>query len=110
LHVDAALEAIDYSYGPADPQTPQPTDPPYVERLVACAKFVVDRWKLDVPREIGGDERCHLLAVIAGQVVVACDPDAKPLHRGATVLLPACLGTTELTPTAESVLLDVYLP
>jgi mannose-6-phosphate isomerase len=110
LHVEAALEAIDYQYGPAQPQTPQPTDRPHVERLVACDKFTLDRWRIDAPCEIGGDGRCHLLAVIGGQVRVAGDPDGALLSTGATILLPAALGAVLLTPAVPSVLLDAYLP
>jgi mannose-6-phosphate isomerase len=110
LHIDAAIEAIDYDCGPAQPQTPQPTDLPHVERLVACDKFVLDRWRIDTPSEIGGDDRCHLLAVIAGEVRAAGDPDGAPLAIGSTVLLPAAVGAVELTPTAHTILLDAYLP
>ena len=110
LHVEAALEAIDYEYGPAQPQTPQPTDRPHVERLVACDKFTLDRWRINAPSAIGGDGSCHVLAIVTGQVRVAGDPDGAILTTGATILLPAAVGAVELIPTVETVLLDAYLP
>jgi mannose-6-phosphate isomerase len=110
LHVESALEAIDFDYGPVQPQAPQPTDQPHVERLVSCDKFILDRWTLDARREIGSDERCHLLAVVDGEMHVMGDPDAGPLRRGTTILVPAFRGTTWLEPTAKAVLLDAYLP
>lgn len=110
LHLEQALEAIDYGYGPAHPQRPQATERPNVERLVACEPFMLDRWTLTGPQAAGGDDRCHLLAVIEGEVAVEGEPEGIPLRRGATVLLPACLGQTELRPIGRAVLLDAYLP
>jgi len=110
LHLDEALEAIDYEYGPAGPQWPEPTERPFVSRLVSCDKFVLDRWQLDQPQTAGGDERCHLIAVLSGAALVDGDPEGKPLPAGATVLLPAALGAVKLTPSANAVLLDAYLP
>jgi mannose-6-phosphate isomerase len=110
LHVDAALEAIDYVYGPVAPQRPEPTDKDFVERLVACDKFVLDRWKLSSSATVGGDQRCHILAVLQGSVAIAGDPVAEPLVRGGVVLLPAGCGATLVTPQGDATLLDAYLP
>lgn len=110
LHLDEALEAIDYGYGPAAPQRPQPTERPFVSRLVNCDKFVLDRWQLNEAQTAGGDERCHLVAVLSGAARVDGDPDGGPLPAGSTVLLPASLGAVKLTPSPNAVLLDAYLP
>ncbi len=112
LHVEAALEVIDFDYGPVTPQQPQPTDRPYVERLVACDKFVLDRWRLattSLKATAGGDQRCHIVTVLDGAVEIAGDP-AGPLERGGVVLLPAELGSVEIRALGEAVLLDAYLP
>jgi mannose-6-phosphate isomerase len=110
LHVEQALDVIDFSYGPAKPQTPQPTARSNVERLVECDKFVLDRWRFASTETIGGDDRCHLLAVIEGELTIAGDPDPRPLAKGGTVLLPASLGVTELHTRGTVVMLDAYLP
>jgi mannose-6-phosphate isomerase len=110
LHVEQALAAIDFDYGPAAPQTPGPGAGPHVERLVECDKFVLDRWKVTSPEAIGGDDRCHLLAVLEGELMIAGDPDERPLKKGDTALVPASLGATELRPRGPTVLLDAYLP
>jgi len=110
LHLDEALEAIDYAYGPAEPQRPQPTQRPFISRLVTCDKFILDRWRLVEPQSAAGDERCHLIAVISGEVLVEGEPGGKPLPAGSTLLLPAALGAARLTPISEAVLLDAYLP
>lgn len=110
LHVERALEAIEYTRGPTGPQTPQPTERPGVERLVDCDKFVLDRWKIEEETTVGGDERFHLLAVIAGSIDVDGDPVGESLTIGRTVLIPAGLGAVPITATANSEFLDVYLP
>lgn len=55
LHVDAALEAIDFDYGPANPQVPQPTAHDHITRLAASEKFVLDRWDLNSPQPTPDD-------------------------------------------------------
>jgi len=110
LHVEAALEAIDEAHGPVTAQQPLPTGAPGVERLVACHAFVMDRWRLSDARTIGGDERCHILAVVEGAVRVAGDPAERPLARGDVMLSPAELGAVQLQPREPTVMLDIYLP
>jgi len=110
LHVDAALEAIDFRYGPVARQPPLTTDTAGVERLVACDQFVLDRRKIIGAQPIGGDDRCHLLAVIEGAVEVEGDPAACPLPCGGVMLLPAELGRVSVTAPARAVVLDAYLP
>jgi mannose-6-phosphate isomerase len=124
LHIEQSLEVIDYEAGPVEPQTPRPTERPYVERLVECPKFVLDRWtfrragvlfvddegRAEACPTIGGDGRFHILAVLAGQVTIAGDPARQPLVMGQTALLPACLGAVSLAVQPDTVLLDAYLP
>jgi mannose-6-phosphate isomerase len=110
LHVEQALEAIDFNRGPVAPQQPRPTERPQVEQLVRCPQFVLDRWQFDAPLTTGGDQRCHIVAVLEGAVQIEGDCDDVPLARGGTALLPAGLGAVRLTPRGRSVLLDAYLP
>lgn len=110
LHVDEGLEAIDYGRGPVGPQEPQQTDRPGISRLVACEKFVLDRWEFDAPQPVGGDRRCHIISVLRGSLRVEGDPAGREIPPGSTALLPAELGQVELTPQGDTVLLDAYLP
>ena len=111
LHLQQALEAIDFDYGPARPQQPKPAERPHVSRLVECEEFILDRWRFDRPQAAAGDERFHLLAVLSGEVTVADDASGKPLAAGDTILLPAALGPVLLTPSrGQAVVLDAYLP
>jgi mannose-6-phosphate isomerase len=110
LHVEAGFEAIDEHHGPVAAQQPLPTGVPGVERLVASHAFVMDRRRFSEARAIGGDERCHIVAVIEGALHVAGDPAQRPLARGDVMLLPAQLGPVQLQPREPTIMLDIYLP
>lgn len=110
LHVTQALAVTNYGYGAVAPQSPQPTARADVEQLVACDKFVLDRWRFEKPAPAGGDSRFHILAVLAGAVSLENDPVGKPLLAGDVALLPAAAGPVMLSPLGEAVLLDSYLP
>jgi mannose-6-phosphate isomerase len=106
LHIQQSLDTIDYTRGPVTPQVPAPTDRPHVERLVACEKFVLDRWRFDKPQLCGGDDRCHIVAVLAGEVVVK----QATLPLGQTLLIPASCRDAQIDPRGPAVLVDAYLP
>jgi mannose-6-phosphate isomerase len=112
LHVQEALRAVDYSQLAVVPHEPAPTDRAFVERLVHCDKFILDRWTLLSTEAADGDGRCHILTVLEGSVGVDGDPAGRPLPLGRTVLLPATVGPVRLTPQKDlpAVLLDAYLP
>jgi mannose-6-phosphate isomerase len=110
LHVEQALGAIDYGRGPVGPQQPRPTGRQGVSRLVEGEKFILDRWQFESPQAAGGDQRCHIIAILEGAISVQGDPSGEMLARGQTVLLPAVLGEVRLRPHGRTVLLDAYLP
>ncbi len=121
LHVEQSLDVIDYDAGPVSPQVPRSTQRPYVERLVECDKFLLDRWRLreagvspagdngSEELSIGGDGRFHIVAVLDGEVRLSGDPSGRPMQKGDTALIPACL-TESLEVGPEAILLDAYLP
>jgi mannose-6-phosphate isomerase len=120
LHIAAGLEAVT-RFGPVHPVEPRPTDDPAVTRLVDSPFFRLDRvtplaaapaqpgrW------EVGGDDGCHFLAVLSGQVRCADHWGLPPLARGACVLLPASAGrqsiSVEPDAAGDATLLHVSLP
>jgi mannose-6-phosphate isomerase len=109
LHVEQGLAVTDFERGPITPQVPQPTDRPWVSRLVECDKFTIDRWDFNEVRTIGGDQRFHIVCVLEGAVRIAGDPNSDPLPHGNTALLAACLGGVVLEPMGRTVLLDAYV-
>lgn len=112
LHIEQGLDAINFDFGPANPQTPQPTDDARVARLVACDKFVLDRITLDArPLLIPDDATCRIVAVIDGAAhVVSADGSSLSLAKGRTALIPAaCKGITLVADGAATVL-SAHLP
>lgn len=106
LHLEKGLEATDDRLGPGEARTPTPTDRPERQRLAECDKFTLDRWTLTAPTKIGGDGRCHILAVVGGAVTLAGDPSGTPVPFGGTAILPASCGEVLVTPLREAVVLD----
>ncbi len=122
LHIEKALDVTDFDRGPVHPVSPQPTDRAGVSRLVACDQFVLDRWEYDGSNRqtdefnsaglaVGGDDRFHILVVLAGEVSILGDPSSRPLQRGQTLLAPASVGPIQITANSHfATMLDIYLP
>jgi mannose-6-phosphate isomerase len=110
LHIDASLNTIDFARGTVDPRPPRPTDRPHVERLAACDKFVLDRWRIDGRQQLTNDDRFHIITVIEGNVIVTSDGVRNSLKRGDTLLIPACCREVDFSPQGRAVVLEAYLP
>ena len=110
LHVREALEVIDYDFGPVQPQSPQPTSNAHAQTLVACDKFVLQRWEISTPQSLGGDDVCRLVVALEGGVAISGDPCGELLKAGQTALLPASLAVCTLTPQDRATLLVTRLP
>ena len=110
LHIEKGLDAVDFTRGPVGRQQPHPTERPEVVRLVECEQFAWNRWHFDSPITLPDDNRCHVVSILAGVVLIEDDPTAEPVSRGGTVLLPACVGNIRMMPQGPTVLLDAYLP
>jgi mannose-6-phosphate isomerase len=109
LHVEQSLAVIDYVRGPIVPQTPQLTNEPGVERLVACDKFILDRRAFTGEARLGGDGRCRIVNVVAGEMRLAKDPSVPPMSKGETALLPAGVGRISAIADIPATLLEAYL-
>lgn len=110
LHIQEALATIDYARGPVKPVSPRTLDYPHIERLVACDKFVLDRWHMNTSQTLETDKRFHILAAIEGSVTLKSSEVSLELRRGDTVLVPACCEEVLFNPQENTTLLDMYLP
>jgi mannose-6-phosphate isomerase len=110
LHIEPALEAVDFSAGPVAPQKPIPTGEPGISRLVTCDKFLLDRWTFDSPRKLALENSCRLLVVLEGGFSIPGDPTGHSFGKGDTVFLPSALGQVELHPQQRTILLSGQLP
>jgi mannose-6-phosphate isomerase len=109
LHINQALETIDYSRGPVNPVKRQPANS-HIERLVGCDKFILNRFRLGATRPLANDNRFHILAVIDGNVTIQSNSCRCPLRRGDTLLIPASCERIELAPVGSATVLDAHLP
>lgn len=110
LHVNAALDAINYEAGPVSPQVPSAGGEEGDQRLVSCDKFLLERWQLQKARSIPETNCFLLLVVLEGEIRVTGDPAQVALKSGQTILVPACARNTEIEPLVPSSLLSIRLP
>jgi mannose-6-phosphate isomerase len=110
LHIQQALETIDFTRGPVDPVVSASRGTSGSERLVECDKFVLDRRAIKNTKTISGDDRFHFLAVIEGSVEVSLKDDRKELKRGDTILIPASSQRAKIQSVDGARVLDMYLP
>ncbi len=111
LHIEQGLAAIDFSAIEVMPRTPQPSSEPNCECLVACEKFVLNRWRIARETQIGGDNRFHILCVVQGKTRLTSGAEAIELPHGQTVLIPARIPAVNLqTVDGTAVVLEMTLP
>ena len=112
LHIDQAMEVIDFSSGPRSLQQPVPTLDRGRQRLIECDKFTLDRISGGVSVEMGGDGRFHLLTTPTGSVDLhspTAQFESETLAIGQSVLIPAATETVRAVLADDAVLLDMYL-
>jgi mannose-6-phosphate isomerase len=111
LHIEAGVEAVT-RFGPVGPVEPTATADPAVMRLVTSDYFLLDEVRPDGSWSLGGDDGCHLIAVLEGVVLPADDWSLPPLRSGQTFLLPAAVGrqTLRMAGGTGGRLLHVALP
>lgn len=110
LHIAQGLRAARLDWGPVRPRPPTPVAEG-VERLAECGRFVLQRRTVAGGQRLETDDRCHILTGVAGQAIVRCDGQDRPLGLGETLLLPASLGSVELLQTGDpAVLLEAFAP
>ena len=104
LHIEQGLAVVDFQRGPVKPTISKNMGS--VDRLVNCDKFVLDRHSIRSAQRIGGDNTCHILAVIDGDIEL----NGSSMSKAETILLPAAHGPVEVRPASKAILLDMYLP
>lgn len=101
LHLEAGLEAVS-RFGPVDPAIAAPDGAPGVRRLATCQYFVFDEVTPTPDWTVGGDDACHLVAVVAGRVALDEAWGLPTLGAGRTVLLPAEIGPQTLRSVGDA--------
>lgn len=98
LHIEAGLDAVT-RFGPVVPVTPTATADSAVRRLVRCEYFSFDEVAPQMEWQVGGDDTCHLLSVISGEIMLDPAWRLPPLRRGSCLLLPASLARQRVRAT-----------
>jgi len=115
LHIEAGLEAVT-RFGPVTPVQPQLLTAPTpgadtaTRRLVTCDYFLFDEVRPANDWAVGGDDACHFIAVLSGELRPEPRWQLPPLTKGMCGLLPASIGRQALAATVGTTLLHVQLP
>lgn len=106
LHLDQALESIDFQRGPVHPVTPTPRNSPAIgvtiERLTECPYFQIDRATLSARWNVPPQGLCAAI-MLSGSAWLAADATnyRRLFQAGDTVLIPANLNQLTWTPGDE---------
>jgi mannose-6-phosphate isomerase len=114
LHVDKALESIDWSAGPVEPAKGESLGglPEGVrgERLVRCRYFLLDRVRAEAPFELPAPGHLSLGVVLTGVATLAGGGYQRAFGPGETVMAPACRDDLRWEPDGPATLLAATLP
>lgn len=94
LHIEQALDVIDYDRGPVSPQTAQTlssndNSEPQHDSLVKCSKFQIERWSGCGSCQVNQPGRFTLFTLPAGQGVLNWANEKINLQAGDSLLIPA---------------------
>ena len=114
LHIDQALESIDFERGPVNPIAPRVEALPggsKREHLSQSAYFALERLNLTQAMTVGRADRFTILMNLAGSFDMRyMVRSRRRVEFGQTVLLPAAASACEIVPHAASQLLTCIVP
>ncbi len=109
LHVESALQCIDFTRGPVSPLSPRQLDAAngLSEELIRTEHFVWRRHSLTTTRfRLPEEDRCRILSLIDGHVQIVSSSGREPLAAGESLVIPATCGPVVIEPMAGAVLLE----
>lgn len=110
LHLERALDVLDYAAGAGAVTTPQAISADRAE-LVRCEYFAMERWALAAPIETATNPAtCEIVTVIDGELAIRSHAEPTIIRRGEAAVLPASLGAYRLEPAPAATLLRCYVP
>jgi mannose-6-phosphate isomerase len=110
LHVEQALQCIDFGLGPMDKVTPvaMAGAAATAERLVKCPYFTIHRHSLAKPATIADDRRCHIVIGLHGSFRCTAGKLNESISVGETMLIPAASLPVQLVSDSRAVALEVF--
>ncbi len=109
LHIEYALQCIDFSLGPASPLVPRLLSVAggLSEELIQTQHFIWHRHTLTgTPLRLPEEDRCRILSLLQGNAQIASVSGREPLAAGETLLIPAVCDPIEFVSTSGAVLLE----
>ncbi len=109
LHIEDALQCIDFAHGPVSPHLPRDvaSSDHRCEELIANEHFVWRRHTSNGQRfHLPNEDRCRIVSLIAGQADLASASCRESLNPGDSLLIPANCDRIEIEAAAGSVLLE----
>ncbi len=113
LHIEQAMESIDFLRGPVNPFTPRVEERDGVgtrERLARSAYFALERRTIRARVTAGQHDRFTILMGLEGRSEIVHGGRSFPLEFGQTALLPAAVGECRIVPHGEAVVLSCIVP
>lgn len=116
LHVEKAMEVIDFNVVEPGPSMPKPLPARAGARgevIGACEKFVVERWTMAAGRRWEGGcagETFEILGVVEGAGALGWADGEREIRGVRFVLLPASLGEFRLKARSALTFLRIYPP
>ena len=106
LHIEQALQCIDFSLGPVSPRRLGMNEG-LSEEFIETEHFVWRRHTLtSAPFQLPADDRCRILSLIDGHVQVVSSFGQEPLAAGHSLVIPAACGPVVIESTSDAVLLE----
>jgi mannose-6-phosphate isomerase len=113
LHIEQALESIDFERGPVKPIAPRVELLPGAgkrEHLSRSDYFALERLEISQPVPVGRSDRFTILMSLAGSFDVRHVAEPVRVEFGQTVLLPAAVSPGEIVPQGLCQILTCIVP
>jgi mannose-6-phosphate isomerase len=113
LHISQALESTNFDRGPVNPLPTSASSTPagnQREKLSRCPYFALERLRLSRAETVGHHDGFTILMGLESTTLVAYQGRECRLEFGQTLLLPAAIGPSSLTPVGESTILTCVIP
>jgi len=117
LHIEQALECIDWRLGPVHPikapifsQSSQRDSPYCRQSLVNCPYFELEFLETSEPMPLGGSGRMQVLLAVQGKGSLETSEGTEELVAGQTLLLPADMPTVWCKPNPTLAILQSSPP
>jgi mannose-6-phosphate isomerase len=113
LHLEQALQCLDFGQGQVDPLTPRlltGISDNRVEELVCAEHFVIRRHIGSQAWARPDNDEFRILMLLEGQATVQWLEGTESLQVGDTILIPAACPQTRVIPQGHCTLLETYLP